>query len=210
MSSFSGGEVTLTIDGETYRFDPTCFFQANLGLLPAFVVEALAQVDAALAAAEDAPLEPAIPRRTTAIDLFCGVGLFTLPLARRFERVYGVEVHGHAAGFARRNIEAAGVGHTRIAEMPVSHWLATRGASVREPDLVLVDPPRSGLDPATIQGLIRLRPRRFTYVSCDPATLARDLKPLLGFGFNLIRIVALDMFPQTHHVEVIAHLERGG
>jgi 23S rRNA (uracil1939-C5)-methyltransferase len=148
------------------------------------------------------------PNRSVAIDLYCGVGLFTLPLATQFDRVHGVEVHAHAAGFARQNVKAAGLANVRIAAMPVDRWLATRGQSFREADLILLDPPRSGVDPAAMTGLVRLHPWRITYVSCDPGTLARDLKRLTAAGYDLTQVVAFDLFPQTHHVELVANLHR--
>jgi 23S rRNA (uracil1939-C5)-methyltransferase len=72
--------------------------------------------------------------------------------------------------------------------------------------MVIVDPPRTGLEPTVLQGILRVRSEWITYVSCDPATLARDLKQLIAHGYALESITALDMFPQTHHVEAVAHL----
>jgi len=73
-------------------------------------------------------------------------------------------------------------------------------------DFLLLDPPRTGAESRVIGGILQLRPRQISYVSCDPATLARDLKKLIAGGFSLDSIVAFDMFPQTHHVETVAHL----
>ncbi|MGH2535185.1 MAG: class I SAM-dependent RNA methyltransferase [Thermomicrobiales bacterium] len=201
-------ELVRTLGDITYRYDAACFFQANAGIVPALV-------DEAMRFAEPRPqleaiVEGEMPHRSTAIDLYCGVGLFTLPLATRFERVVGVEVHAHAAGFARQNAKAAQMENVRIAAMPVDRWLATRGQSQREADLIVLDPPRSGVDPVALAGLIRLYPWRITYVSCDPATLARDLKRVLGSGYELNHVAALDLFPQNHHVEIVAHLARPG
>ncbi len=197
-------EISVTVDGITYHFDASVFFQSNLSLLPALVEEAMWQ---AQPIPRSVPEGEEAPPRSVAVDLYCGVGLFTVPLAKRFDRVFGVEVHGRAATYAQKNLRAAGFEHVRISTMPVDRWLATRGQSLPFTDLVVVDPPRSGMEPAALNGLIHQRPDRVTCVSCDPATLARDLKRLLAAGYTLRRVVALDLFPQTHHVEVVAHLE---
>jgi 23S rRNA (uracil1939-C5)-methyltransferase len=198
-------EISVTVDGITYRLDASVFFQSNLSLLPALVEEAMWQ---AQPIPRPVPEGEEAPPRSVAVDFYCGVGLFTVPLAQRFDRVSGVEVHGRAATYAQKNLRASGFEHVRISTMPVDRWLATRGQALPFADLVVVDPPRSGLEPAALNGLIRLAPDRITYVSCDPATLARDLKRLLAAGYTVRRAVALDLFPQTHHVEVVAHLER--
>jgi 23S rRNA (uracil1939-C5)-methyltransferase len=96
--------------------------------------------------------------------------------------------------------------NVRFADLPVEQWLAERGRGIGRVALAVVDPPRAGLESAALQGLIRLRPHRIAYVSCDPATLARDLKQLAAGGYELQSVTAIDMFPQTHHVEVVAHL----
>lgn len=200
--------LTCEVGGFRYRFDAACFFQANLLLLPALVEETMRFADPRPRPAPDELPEGEEPARPAAIDLYCGVGLFTLPLARRFERVVGVDVHAHAVGFARQNVSAAGLDQVRISAMPVEQWLATRARSFRDVDLVVLDPPRAGVDPAALAGLIRLDPWRIAYVSCDPATLARDLKRLVGAGYEIVRVAAQDVFPQTHHVEIVAHLAR--
>ena len=195
--------VTRIIAGERYAFDADCFFQANPGVLPALVEEALRFAPGA------APGVDPGADRSPAVDLYCGVGLFTLPLARRFPRVVGVESHPRTSGFAARNAAEAGLGNVGIETMPVGRWLADHWRSYGRAPFLLVDPPRVGLDAATLGGILRLRPDRVAYVSCDPATLARDLKALLGGGYRLERVAAVDMFPQTHHVEIVAHLARG-
>jgi 23S rRNA (uracil1939-C5)-methyltransferase len=131
-------------------------------------------------------------------------------LARRFDRVYGIDAYSRAIHYARHNAESAGLHNVKLANLPVEQWLAERGRGIGRVALAVVDPPRAGVDPASLQGLIRMRPTRIAYVSCDPATLARDLKHLGEGGFALVSIAAIDMFPQTHHVEVVAHLRAAG
>ncbi|HEX7175548.1 MAG TPA: class I SAM-dependent RNA methyltransferase [Pyrinomonadaceae bacterium] len=184
-------EQTRTIGGERYSFDAECFFQINHALLDALVREGLRDASG-----------------HTALDLYCGVGLFTLPLARRFTRVWGVEGNARAARFARRNLADAGLDNARVETAPVGQWLARRISEPFAADFVLLDPPRAGADPQTLASLIALRPTRISYVSCDPATLARDLRALTERGYRLASVHAFDMFPQTHHVETVVHLSR--
>jgi 23S rRNA (uracil1939-C5)-methyltransferase len=200
----SAREVTRTISGERYHFNAEAFFQTNLELLPSLLECAIGD------AAGD-----------TAIDLYCGVGLFTLPLARRFKRVVGVEANGRATAFARRNLESRSptvregsqakvapptVGNVRIVTSRVGDWLSENSRAFGAVDFLLLDPPRAGAENRDIAGILALRPRRISYVSCDPATLARDLKKLITGGYSLDSVAAFDMFPQTHHVETVARL----
>jgi 23S rRNA (uracil1939-C5)-methyltransferase len=200
--------LSVKVNGEQYQFDASCFFQANLDVLPDLVEETLrysaAAIEETIAGADVGEDEP--PIRLVAVDLFCGVGLFSLPLARRFDRVYGVDSYSRAIQYARQNAEVAGVGNVKLANLPVEQWLSERGRGIGQVALAVADPPRTGLEPGSLQGLIRLQPTRIAYVSCDPATLARDLKQLLAHGYALESATAIDMFPQTHHVEVVAHL----
>ncbi len=192
--------VHATVAGERYEYDADCFFQVNPFVLDGLVAEAL----------RFTPGPEALPASADrlAIDLYCGVGLFTVPLARRFGRVIGVEGQPRAAEFAQRNVDAAGLRNTRIQIASVERWLDGAHRSHGRPPFVLLDPPRTGL-PAHAQRLLpRLRAARIAYVSCDPSTLARDLKGLIGSGYGLVAVAAFDMFPQTHHVEIVAHLER--
>lgn len=193
-------ELLRTIHGETYRYNADCFFQINHDLLPDLIAEALRPLDAS----SSAP----IAAYDLALDLYCGVGLFTVPLARRFARVIGVEGHPTSAAYARRNIEAARLGSTEIVTADVRRWLAGHKPDLPAPDFVLLDPPRAGAETETVNNLIELHPRRIAYVSCDPVTLARDLKMLVAHNYELESIRAFDLFPQTHHVETVAHLVR--
>jgi 23S rRNA (uracil1939-C5)-methyltransferase len=182
-------EVSREINGNHYRFSAEGFFQINHELLPALV---------------DAALDKAAGE--TALDLYCGAGLFTLPLAQKFARVTGIEAHPGAAAYARRNLSGAQLTNASIETAMVGEWLLEHAASLAPVDFILLDPPRTGAETGVIEGILAARPRRITYVSCDPATLARDLRGLIGNGYKLDSIAAFDMFPQTHHVETIAHL----
>ena len=188
------GEQVRRINGETYRFDAGCFFQINHALLGPLVAEGLRGTEDAGAAGG------------TALDLYSGVGLFTLPLARRFARVVAVEGNTASAVYARRNLADASLSNARVETAPVGEWLARHAAELGRADFVLLDPPRAGAEPEAVRGIVALRPRHISYVSCDPATLAHDLRALLDAGYRLDSVRAFDMFPQTHHVETVVHL----
>lgn len=188
-AGFETKSVGRRVGDETYYFNADAFFQVNCKLVAPLVHEATRDVRGALA-----------------IDLYCGMGLFTLPLARNFERVLGVESNPTAARFAQLNLQNAQLKNARIITARVGDWL---DGQVRESDAVgflLLDPPRAGAENSVIKGILAKRPRRISYVSCDPATLARDLKKLLGGGYSLDSVAAFDMFPQTHHVETVVRL----
>jgi 23S rRNA (uracil1939-C5)-methyltransferase len=209
IAQFHTREVSRVIGNETYHFSAEAFFQVNHELLEPLVTKAIDDSE--------------VPGQT-AIDLYCGVGLFTVPLARRYARVVGVEANARATEFARRNLESAKLksagrensddgnaylGKAEIVTARVSDWLNEHARSFGPVDFLLLDPPRAGCENSVIAGILALRPRRISYVSCDPATLARDLKKLTGDGaerFSLDSITAFDMFPQTHHVETVTRL----
>ncbi len=195
-------DISRTIHGETYRLNAESFFQTTDGLLPDLI-------DAAIGGANGG----------SGLDLYCGAGLFTLPLARRFKHVIGVESDSVAVSFACENLANAGLNNADVVKSDVGVWLegVRRGDSAKisersatalqgQVDFVLLDPPRTGAESRVIAGVLGLKPRRISYVSCDPATLARDLKKLSAGGYHLTSISAFDMFPQTHHVETVVYL----
>ena len=140
-----------------------------------------------------------------ALDLYAVVGLFSLPLARRFARVVALDAGRSAVEDLTVNAGRAGLA-LEIHHGTADRFLETFADPV---DLVLADPPRAGLGPAVTKSLIRLRPRRLTLVSCDPATLARDLQALVAGGFQILAIKIVDLFPQTFHIESVVELQSG-
>jgi tRNA/tmRNA/rRNA uracil-C5-methylase (TrmA/RlmC/RlmD family) len=181
--------VSRRIGAESYELDAAAFFQTNHFLLAPLIDEAV----------RDA-------RGETAVDLYCGVGLFTVPLARRFANVVGIEANATASKFARRNLRSAQLANAQVVTARAGEWLKTHALSSGSVDFLLLDPPRSGVESGAIEDILALKPRRIAYVSCDPATLARDLKTLVAGGYSLDSIAAFDMFPQTHHVETVVHV----
>ena len=186
FAEFETRELEVTIRGERYRYNAESFFQINPGLLEPLIEFALQDVSGGVA-----------------IDLYCGVGLFTLPLARRFKGVFAVEGNLIAARFADRNLDRAGLENVRVVNSDVAEWFMGRTVPA---DFLLLDPPRAGAESAVIKGILDFAPPRVTYVSCDPATLARDLKKLIAGGYAIESLRAFDLFPQTHHVETVVRL----
>jgi 23S rRNA (uracil1939-C5)-methyltransferase len=152
------------------------------------------------------------------LELHAGVGFFTLPLARRFLRVIAVEANPLAVADLEENVGASGLDNVEIAAEPAERvledWRVARRVPegwrgvTRVPDVVVLDPPRTGLEREGCDALGRLGAARIVYVSCDPATLSRDAGVLGDRGYRLTALTALDLFPQTPHVEAVAVLER--
>lgn len=134
------------------------------------------------------------------LDLFCGAGNLSVPLAGAGADVLGVDASTVAIADARASAAAAGIERVRFEALPALRFLRQQGLAGA--DLVLLDPPRTGAAAEIVQ-LARLRPPRILYVSCDPATLARDAKVLVAAGYVVDRVQALDLFPQTPHVETV-------
>lgn len=178
--------LTVSVCGQRMSFSPGVFVQGN-----ALLLDALARA-----------VHEAAGSGHLAVELFCGAGFFTLGLARGFERVVAVESEGRAVADLHANVLNAGLRNVEIRGGRAERLLAVLGGA----DAMVVDPPRTGLPPECIQGVAAARPRRLVYVSCDPATLARDLARLAAGGFALESVTGFDLFPQTPHVEAVASL----
>ncbi len=181
-------DISAAAAGERFSFNARTFFQGNLSLIDELV-------DLAVNGSEG----------EHALDLYSGVGLFSLPLARNFKRVTGVESNERAVEYARRNASDAGLSNVEFHDKPVGKFLAESDGKA---DLVLLDPPRAGTEKFVIQRVIKMAPLEVSYVACDPSILARDLRRLIDGGYKIESLTALDLFPQTHHVEAVARLSR--
>jgi 23S rRNA (uracil1939-C5)-methyltransferase len=173
-----------------YRVSRGAFFQVNRHLAGQLVETALGEA-----------------RGETALDLYAGVGLFSLALAGRFAQVTAVESGSAAARDLAFNAERAGLPHLKAEPGTVEAYLE---ALDRSPEFLLLDPPRAGLGKAVVRRLTELRPRSLTIVSCDPATLARDLSGLVAGGYRIARMTLVDLFPQSFHLETVTSLRREG
>lgn len=144
----------------------------------------------------------------TVIDAYCGTGTITLFLARRAARVYGIEVVADAVDDACANAAANGIGNVEYIVGDAVEVLPKLRARGVQPHAIVVDPPRAGCAPVVLDTFVRMRPERIVYVSCNPASMARDLAVLAGGGYRVREIQPVDMFPQTYHVECVALVER--
>ena len=184
-----------TLCGHTFRLSVPSFFQINREQTEVLYSRALDF--AALTGSE------------TVVELYCGIGTISLTLAEHAGQVIGVEVVPQAIEDAKENARRNGLdGKTRF-ECGDAADLAVRleREGVR-PDVVVVDPPRKGLAPEVVDTIARMSPDRVVYVSCDPATLARDVSRFTALGFSAIRAEAVDLFPRTAHVESVLLLQK--
>ncbi|MDR0839194.1 MAG: 23S rRNA (uracil(1939)-C(5))-methyltransferase RlmD [Oscillospiraceae bacterium] len=199
----SGGFRTLfgeeyledSLCGLKFRLSPRSFYQVNRAQAEALYAEAIRLA--------------ALGRDDAALDLYCGAGTLTLALARDVGRVYGVDIVPEAVENARENAERNGLANTEFLlgdAGDAARELAERGV---RPGVVVVDPPRKGLAPEVIDAVAAMSPERVVYVSCDPATLARDVKLFGARGYSVAEVRAFDMFPRCAHVECVVRLERG-
>ncbi|QKY71487.1 23S rRNA (uracil(1939)-C(5))-methyltransferase RlmD [Lentibacillus sp. CBA3610] len=144
----------------------------------------------------------------TVVDAYCGIGTISLFLAQEAKKVYGVEVVPEAVDDARKNARLNGFTNAEFyvgeAEKVMPWWTAQG----MRPDVVIVDPPRKGCDEELLKAMLGMEPKRIVYVSCNPSTLARDLRILEDGGYATQEVQPVDMFPQTHHVEAVSWLER--
>lgn len=181
MESVAAIEYSTTFGN--FRVSPRSFFQVNRFLIEPLVETAMGDATGA-----------------TALDLYAGAGLFAIPLARRFGEVTAVEAGSAAVRDLEFNAERAGV-KVRIEQQRVEDFVERLETA---PEVVLADPPRAGLGKTVTAQLARLAPQRIVIVSCDPATLARDLAALSKYRIQKITLV--DLFPQTYHLETVVSL----
>ena len=177
--------ITETVAEHTYRISAPSFFQVNTAQAAHLVRLVMEYLDP----------QPG----QVILDGYCGVGLFTLPLAERAGLVVAVEWERSAVEDLLENTAEAE--NVEVVEGPVAAVLA----DLEEPlDGAVVDPPRTGLEKETVEGLVAAGPARIVYVSCDPATLARDGRRLAEAGYHLVEVQPVDVFPQTYHIETVS------
>jgi len=187
---FGPGHITYRAGGAAFRVGHLSFFQVNRHLVE--------------------EMQATVTRGASggfALDLFAGVGLFTVPLAQEFARVVAVESNEAATRDLQANIEAAG----RTAQAVCADVEQFLAGQTEQPDLVVLDPPRAGIGLAALPHLLKLAPKQITYLSCDPATLARDLTQLTGTNdtpgaYEITEVHFFDVFPQTYHIETLVRL----
>ncbi|MFE4107601.1 23S rRNA (uracil(1939)-C(5))-methyltransferase RlmD [Almyronema epifaneia] len=200
------GGTTYCVAGQPYveeqfanlqlRVGPTNFFQVNTEQAEQLLAVILAELN--------------LQGHERVVDAYCGIGTLTLPIADQAKHCLGLEVSKDSVQQAQTNAAINGISNVDFQVGAVEDWLPQVGERLGTPiDVVVLDPPRKGCTPAVLRSLIELAPHRIVYMSCNPATLARDLKTLCEQGgYQLQRVQPADFFPQTAHVECVAFLVR--
>lgn len=189
---FGKGFIEDEVGSFTYRIHPLAFFQTNVRQANRLFETAIQYAD--------------IQQGETVFDLYCGVGTLTFMSARNAGAVLGIELSPEAIENARFNAKFNGIDHCTFVEgdmqkVFVENILKAHG----KPDVIITDPPRAGMHPEVIETLLAIGATKMVYVSCNPATMARDLK-LLSSRYSIDRVQPVDMFPQTYHIECVARL----
>lgn len=196
------GKKTKVLWGENYIYDkigdltfaisPKSFFQVN-------PVQTKVLYDKALEYAD-------IDKDDVVIDAYCGIGSISLFLAQKAKKVYGIEVVPEAIEDAKMNAEINGMNNVEFSVGQAEKVMPKWKEQGLDPDVIVVDPPRKGCDVDFLEAMIAMKPKRIVYVSCNPSTLARDLRILEDGGFETKQVQPVDMFPSTNHVECVAEL----
>jgi 23S rRNA (uracil1939-C5)-methyltransferase len=192
LAKWGDASITYRVGGFDYRVDQRAFFQVNRFLIGALIDRVVAQHTGSVA-----------------WDLFAGVGLFARQLAKCFEKVVAVESAPNSIAALEANLNGTTGSAVRATTLDfLRHAVqpGKRAGIIEKPDLVVVDPPRTGLGPEVTAFLSQIAPATIVYVSCDPATLGRDLKALLESGYSIRSIALADLFPQTYHLESVVKL----
>ena len=182
--------MTMAVRDRLFRLSAASFFQVNTAMAGKMVEHLL----------ENLPVSPA----TTLLDVYCGVGLFSAFFAGKVGRLIGVEVSGSACEDFAANLDE--FDNVELYEAPAEAVLPSLDVI---PDIVIVDPPRAGLDKTVLDAIVVQGPTHIAYVSCDPSTLARDAARFIAGGYRLIQVTPFDLFPQTSSIESISYLEKG-
>ena len=200
------GDKYRTVWGQDYLMDTLCGLTFKLSV-PSFYQVNREQAEVLYGKALE---YAALTGEETVLDLYCGTGTITLCLAKQAKRAIGAEIVAPAIRDAKENAERNGVTNAEFFCGDAADIAAELEKEGLRPDVITVDPPRKGLAPEVIASVAEMAPKRVVYVSCDPATLGRDVKIFEGFGYRAVRACAVDMFPGTRHVESVVLLSREG
>ena len=194
ITLYGPGFIEDTLCGLNFRLSPRSFYQVNHAQAQRLYQAAIQLAD--------------ISKEDLVLDLYCGVGTITLAMASAAGKVMGVEVVPQAIEDAKDNAVRNGIGNAEFFCGDAGEAALALEAKGIHPDVITVDPPRKGMNADTIETITRMSPRRLVYVSCDPATLARDIALLKQRGFRVEKAMAADLFPRCSHVESICLLTR--
>ena len=188
------GYIEDILLGKRYRIAPQSFYQVNRKQTEVLYAKAI----------ELAELQGG----ERVLDLYCGIGTIGLSLAEQCKELVGVEIVPQAIENAKENARRNGVSNAEFFCADAKEAASRFAAEGKQFDVIIVDPPRKGCDAATLEAIARMAPERLVYVSCNSATLARDLKILEEKGFATRSVTPVDLFPRTHHCEAVARLTR--
>lgn len=195
VSVVGKGEIEFEFGTKEWKFltSPSVFTQSNPPVNEAMIETVLEWAE--------------LSGQETVLDLYSGIGNFSIPCAQYAEKVVGVEINKKAVGFARRNAALNGIKNMEFHSAPCEEFVGTLASNGEKFELAVIDPPREGAR-EIIKPVAELVPDKIIYVSCDPSTLARDLKGFHGLGYTLEKVRPFDMFPQTYHIESISLLKK--
>ena len=194
ISLYGDGYIEDTLCGLRFRLSPRSFYQVNHD-----------QAERLYAAAIEAAQ---LTGKETVLDLYCGTGTITLCLARHAGKVYGVEIIEQAIADAKENAKRNGIENAELFCADAGQAAARFAADGIRPDVIVIDPPRKGVSKEVIDAMVQMSPSRIVYVSCDPATLARDVKLLTAQGYCVQTAQPFDLFPRTAHVETVVLMSK--
>lgn len=188
------GYIEDLLLGKRYRIAPQSFYQVNRTQTETLYQTAIARAG--------------LTGRERVLDLYCGIGTIGLSMAEHCCRLVGVEIVPQAIENAKANAKLNGIENAEFFCADAKEAAARFAAEGRQFDVIIVDPPRKGCDRQTLDAIAQMAPKRLVYVSCNPATLARDLKILGELGYTTRSVTPVDLFPRTHHIEAVALLEQ--
>ena len=191
---YGSGTITDTLCGIEFKISPESFFQVNPMQTEKLYSKALEYAD--------------LDKTMTVMDIYCGIGTISLCAAKKAKRVIGVEIVERAIEDARENARLNGIANTEFFASSAEKIVPYLIKSGEAPDVVILDPPRKGSDEKTLGAILRAKPKRIVYVSCNPATLARDARYLTDGGYTISNASAVDLFPHTSHVETVVLMSR--
>ena len=188
-------EIEDQLNGLTFKISAQSFYQVNPTQTERLYQTAIAQAQ--------------LTGRETVIDAYCGIGTISLSMARHAQHVYGVEIVPQAIEDAKENAQVNNLTNLTFEVGEAETWMAKWQEQGIKPDVIMVDPPRKGLTSSLIQSATAMKPNKIVYVSCNPATLVRDIREFMDYGYHVTKpIQPVDQFPQTTHVESVTVLER--
>ncbi|TWW13694.1 23S rRNA (uracil-5-)-methyltransferase RumA [Dellaglioa algida] len=192
---FGPGYIEDQLNGLTFRISPHSFYQINP-----------VQTEKLYAAAFE---RAGLTGNETVIDAYSGIGTISLSMAKHARQIYGVELVSEAVKDAKENAKINDIDNVRFETGMAENWMENWSHANLRPDVLVVDPPRKGLEPAFIESTLKMQPKKVVYISCNPSTLVRDIEGFMSDGYKVTKpILPVDQFPQTTHIETVTILEK--